>query len=260
MELYKLTSPSGKMYIGITSHTAEERFVQHCKNTSGCIALKGAIKKYGKENFTIDVLLKADDWELMQLAEIETIEKLNTKSPNGYNLTFGGDGRYGFIVSDETRRKLSVAGKGRVLTDEHRKILSNIHKTRSPESYKKAGLSNTGRKHTDEAKAKISTAHTGKVASEETKAKLSEIRKGAPKSEEHKANISKALKGNMSDEQRADLSKLKKGIPRSAETIKKMSEANLGKKQSDETRNKRSESMKKTIAMKKLLDVNDSIA
>ena len=113
MELYKLTFPNNKSYIGITSRTAVERFKEHCSESSKCRMLKNAIAKYGKENAIITVLGVFDNWELLCLAEQEAIEKHQTfwKGGKGYNLTFGGDGvitidMYGDerIVRDKTIR------------------------------------------------------------------------------------------------------------------------------------------------------------
>ena len=91
MELYKLDFPSGKSYIGITTKTSKRRFIEHCRPGIKSV-VSNAIKKYGKKNVTITVLAIVDDYELLCLIEIEAIEKYNTISPNGYNLTIGGEG------------------------------------------------------------------------------------------------------------------------------------------------------------------------
>lgn len=94
MELYKLTFPNNKSYIGITSRTAIERFKEHCDKSSNCKMVRNAINKYGKENVIITVLGVFNNWELLCLAEREAIEKYQTFSETGkgYNLTLGGDG------------------------------------------------------------------------------------------------------------------------------------------------------------------------
>lgn len=60
-------------------------------------------------------------------------------------------------TSEETRRKLSIAGKGRVVTEEHRARLSAAAK---------------GRKKSEEHVQSMREANLGKKASEETKAKM----------------------------------------------------------------------------------------
>ena len=120
MQLYKLDFPNGKSYIGITSRTAEKRFAAHisCSINRPFGIVSFAIKKYGAESVVLSILATVDNWELLCLAEIEAIEKFNTKSPSGYNLTDGGDGCRGFIKSHETREKLRQSNLGKKPTDE----------------------------------------------------------------------------------------------------------------------------------------------
>lgn len=73
-----------------------------------------------------------------------------------YNRTDGGDTTTGYIPTEETRKKLSIAGKGRKRSIE---FCENLSKTRkghivSDETRKKIGDANRGRKLTDEHIAK----------------------------------------------------------------------------------------------------------
>jgi len=47
--VYKITSPSGKVYIGQTVKTLHERIKGHKKSSTNCTLLKRAIDKYGDE-------------------------------------------------------------------------------------------------------------------------------------------------------------------------------------------------------------------
>ena len=58
--IYRLTSPSGKTYIGQTDRSFQVRWNQHCGKSSCCTALHRAIKKYGKENMTKEILCECD--------------------------------------------------------------------------------------------------------------------------------------------------------------------------------------------------------
>lgn len=60
--IYMRTSPSGGRYIGQTIYTEEERWKNHCKEAfnpnDDCYntILNIAIRKYGKDNFHVQIL------------------------------------------------------------------------------------------------------------------------------------------------------------------------------------------------------------
>lgn len=63
------------------------------------------------------------------------------------NMTFGGEGVKGLIVSEETRNKISISSRNRVVLDETRLKLS---------------IANSGKKLTEQHKKKLSLARLGK--------------------------------------------------------------------------------------------------
>ena len=160
--IYKLTSPSGKCYIGqsinLNSRLANYRLL-HCKKQRH---LYNAIKKYGWESFNIEILWSINcDFPyiktILNKLEIKYIEEYNSIN-NGYNLTKGGNSE---LPSKETRLKMSISAKN--MTQEH--------------------------------KNNISKSKMGHSVSEETRQKLSKINKGKTLTEEHKNNISISVKG-----------------------------------------------------------------
>jgi hypothetical protein len=44
--IYKITSPSGKVYVGQTTRSFQTRVQEHKRDSSGCTAVKSAIDKY----------------------------------------------------------------------------------------------------------------------------------------------------------------------------------------------------------------------
>lgn len=98
------------MYIGVTTKTIRERWALHILDSSCCRYLKYAIKKYGKTNFSIEVIFHANSIEEMLVTEEDLINKLNTLSPNGYNLKSGG--QFG-LFSDESKERCSISQKNR---------------------------------------------------------------------------------------------------------------------------------------------------
>lgn len=103
--IYKLTSPSGKSYIGMTLRTMEQRMKEHCRNDSKCTFLVHAINKYGFNSFTQEILWEGEDARTSDM-EREMINKHDTLVPNGYNLRSGG-GR-GERISGKLREKFSM--------------------------------------------------------------------------------------------------------------------------------------------------------
>lgn len=103
-----------------------------------------AIRKYGIENFSREVLIEGDfSNEQLDELEAEYIIKCESLLPNGYNI--------------------SPTGTGRKITRQ--------------EPWNKGGG-----KYTPEMIQKMSDAKKGKIVSEETKKKMSEAAKGKPKS------------------------------------------------------------------------------
>lgn len=91
--IYKITNKvNGKLYIGQTIQTLKDRWYRHCCNVSDVseqqMVIKKAIHKYGKENFTIEVIEECSE-ELLDEKEIYWIAYYNTYY-TGYNSTKGG--------------------------------------------------------------------------------------------------------------------------------------------------------------------------
>jgi len=105
-EIYKITNIlNNKCYVGQTrSHRLNHnkyrpfgymgRFKDHISeannsNKVGCKYLNSALLKYGVEKFQCELLITCNVDEL-DFYEVKYIVDLNTKYPNGYNLTNGG--------------------------------------------------------------------------------------------------------------------------------------------------------------------------
>ena len=91
--IYKITNTiNGKSYIGQTIQNVKERFYQHCatkcSKAVSNMAIHRAIKKYGKSNFTVEVIEEIDSANLND-RERYWIKCYNSYN-NGYNSTKGG--------------------------------------------------------------------------------------------------------------------------------------------------------------------------
>ncbi len=220
--IYRITNQlDGKPYVGQTVRTIEERFQEHAKADS---YIGRAICAHGVENFSCEVIEECDNREQLNEREIFWIAELNSKHPNGYNLTDGGEGTAGVERTPETRAKISAAKKNP--SAETRAKMSAVHKGKplSDEHRAKIGASGKGRKNSPETKAKMSAVHKGVPKSPEHKAKLAAANTGKKASAETKAKMSAKHKGKRhTQEARAKITAAKTGKPRSKETVRKMS-------------------------------------
>lgn len=106
-EIYKITcKANNKIYIGLTSVGIEKRWAQHvaCAKNVNCkdahSIFKKAIRKYGPNNFYIEVIDTANSAKEAEEKEMQYIKKYNSfafvENSNGYNSTYGGDGARGY--------------------------------------------------------------------------------------------------------------------------------------------------------------------
>lgn len=129
--VYKHTTPSGKVYIGITSKPVEQRWLNgrgYKRNEH----FWNAIQKYGWDNIEHRVLVsglskeEASEVERMYIALFRSHE-----IEHGYNLTEGGE--TGIVHTMESRRKLSESKRGKrynigvPFTEERKRHLSENH-------------------------------------------------------------------------------------------------------------------------------------
>ncbi len=187
--IYKITClVNGKFYVGKTKQKLSRRITQHKYDSKkGSLGLGAAIRKYGWENFTVEVIETCPIDKLNE-REIFFIAELNSKSPNGYNLTDGGDGGRGLSPNKETRDKISAKLKGRPAHNKGQKMSAETC-ARMSATKKAIGFmppSTKGRHHSEESKAKMSKAQSGqnnpqfgKHPSEETLARMSIGQKAA---------------------------------------------------------------------------------
>lgn len=93
--IYRYTSPSGKSYIGQTYgddiQRGLQRRAQNGNGYKGCIKFYHAIKRYGWDNFTVEILechLSQEQANEREQYYIQLYDSVN----NGYNITLGGGG------------------------------------------------------------------------------------------------------------------------------------------------------------------------
>lgn len=150
--IYKITNTiNGKVYIG-QSIDIEKRWKDHIKDyKKGEQVLYKAIRKYGIENFSFEVVEECDMEELDD-KEIYYIKEycsyIHADESKGYNMTLGGEGNRGLVFTKEHKRRLSESRKGKHHTQVVRKRMSETRRGENNNFYNKC--------HTDETKKKMS--------------------------------------------------------------------------------------------------------
>lgn len=104
--IYKATSPSGKIYIGLTKNLYNRKKSHKSDAKSGAkTPFHKAIRKYGWDLITWEVLEKNIPLNRAEDRETYWINKLNTMdSKNGYNAAIGG---LGFPGTKRAKNKIS---------------------------------------------------------------------------------------------------------------------------------------------------------
>jgi group I intron endonuclease len=160
---------SKKRYVGITSDSIKARFTRHC--TQGHY-LTSSIKKHGREQFSLELITITSSKQTAAKYEILLIKKFNTKFPNGYNFSDGGQCPTHTL---EVRRKISESKKGVKFSPKHTESIRRANKIN--------GAKRKGIKRPE--------------YSLEWKQNMSKGKTGIKLSDRHRQNISSALKSSV---------------------------------------------------------------
>src|SRR5208282_6747177 len=203
MIVYRRTNTkNGKVYIGKTTRTSDERWISllYEINRGSHAPIHNAIRKYGAESFTTDILYEARTYE--ELSKMETFFIILHQShlrENGYNLTLGGDGAapgelnpmWGKTHTDEVKATLRALRLGTTQTEATKR---KIGEACSGEKNGFYGKTHTSEQALDGCR-KGGLSHIGKKHSVATRAKMSQSAKGKKFSTEHCLHISQAKLG-----------------------------------------------------------------
>lgn len=172
MVIYLITNHvNNKIYIGKTEHKNPEKYYEYHLNRALLDdknrdfynkPLYRAIRKYGKNSFSFQIIDMADTRSELNEKEIFYIDKYNSFSGDGYNITKGGDG--GDTMSKHPNKK-------------------DIYK-RSADTFKRRKRGWKYLEYPDKTKQQISKS-------------LCKYRKNNPMTEEQKNKISESLRGRV---------------------------------------------------------------
>ena len=142
--IYKVTNTvNGKVYIGQTIHELHKRQIKHFSKANEekpSMYFHKALKKYGKDSFTWDIIEQCSSKRELDDMEFHYIKQYDSFK-NGYNMTLGGEGTIGRVCKESTKLKISktktgvkfdaamcakwsIAHKGRKKADAHVKAVA----------------------------------------------------------------------------------------------------------------------------------------
>lgn len=183
--VYMHISPSSKRYIGITGKDPIVRWgkngFRYLEKKNGKYrhpAMANALLKYPNwDEWEHHILFKNLTEKQAKAIEKHLIQTYNTRNYQyGYNCTDGGDGASGLIISDDTKKKMSIKAKERY-KDKTNHPMYNVHRYGEDNPF-------YGKHHSEESRRKMSEACEGlyvgeknpmygKQHTEETREKMS---------------------------------------------------------------------------------------
>jgi hypothetical protein len=169
--------------------------IHHIDGNRNNNAIDNLIAVSRKEHYNIHY--KQQDWSACILIRKRlNLSKDEIKIVNQY----AAEKRKGIACTEEHKRKLSKALKGKKHSDKTKEKMSEVAKGKNTWS--------KGKKHSEKAKEKMSEAkigrpspNKGKTRTEETKRKMSVAKKGKKHNEETKRKLSEANKGKIFTEE-----------------------------------------------------------
>lgn len=173
---------NGKQYVGQANDFKQrEQDWKYDSRYSGGVIDK-ARAKYGIDNFKTDILKECQTQEDLNFWEQYYIKELNTKVPNGYNLTDGGEGCSGYHHTEEEIKKAVESWKKSYNPLHHsmkrEEVRKKVSETLKERFKNKENHPNYGKHRSKETKRKLSENNPkyflGKHHSETTKKKMSE--------------------------------------------------------------------------------------
>ncbi len=184
-KVYKVTNVvTGKVYIGQTSKSIEDRWKQHVLNTRYsymCGRLKKSIIKHGEDSFVVEELDSAVSLAQVLQKEIYWISTYNSTDPSvGYNITGGGEGTLGYKFSPEVVESRAQKSRGLVRTPETREKLRQAHLGFVP---------------TEVTRQRLRIANLGKnLGKKRTQSQITNIKQGMQFATERKRSLGLPLK------------------------------------------------------------------
>lgn len=187
--IYKITSPTGRVYIGQSWNIEKRKQLYKSLKCERQGKLYNSLTRHSWNKHTFSIIHELpfdttqqvlDSYETLYLSQYISCgcKVLNIKDP-------GSRGRH----SEESKKKISQSKMGHVVSIETRLLISKSGKGRIPW--------NKGRKNpfSESTRQKMSNSKKGRALTEQHRSNIVEATKGLPKTVEHGHKISEAKKG-----------------------------------------------------------------
>lgn len=149
--IYKITSPSGKVYIGQTTHIKLRFKAYKHLNCKGQNRLYKSFVKHGVQNHTFEIIERFDSDIEVSILNDREIFYIKDYKDKGFALLNLTDGGLNCRKSEETRKKFSQAKLGKYEGE----LNPMYGKTHTLETRLKISIINKGRKLTKDNKDKL---------------------------------------------------------------------------------------------------------
>jgi hypothetical protein len=196
--LYELRFPSGRSYIGVADNF-ESRWAQHVYHASRGTRLFPvycALRKYGADNVVRRVLAEGPRDYILDL-ERRAIAAFGTRSPGGYNVSYGGE--TATSASPEAREKIRASKLAHWMNPDYRaaRVAAASGRLMTAEQNRRNAQAKLRNWADADYRAKVIAAHTGKKQSAETLAKRAESLRAAWASGKGREARAKAMSGRL---------------------------------------------------------------
>lgn len=208
--IYVVThTPSLRHYVGKTKQKPQRRWARHAylAKTSPLGRLHRAIAEHGIEEFVFNVIEEhASEDDAFEAERFWIAFFRSNVDGYGFNLNSGGEG--GRTHSAEARASMALLKVGNRLSLEHRRRIgvASASRERAPhsdETRRKIGDANRGKVRDATFRQRVADVHRGRAKSASAVEKVAAAHRGSKRSPETCARISDAKRANMTDEKRA---------------------------------------------------------
>lgn len=133
--IYRATNLiNGKVYIGFDSNWPKRKDEHLWAASRGdSITFYNAIRKYGSDNFSWEVIYQSTDGDHTKNVMEEFFIKehhshIHFENSNGYNMTLGGEGKLGYHHSQSAKEKIAKWNSAKTVSQDTRKKISDSKK------------------------------------------------------------------------------------------------------------------------------------